>query len=139
VPPPPVGGAAVGTGLGDGLCAGEGLGEGVGVTVGDGLGDDDVVADALGLGVGVVVLDVPSPGETDAVAEAPVEGEDVGSAPDVGDVEQAETAARANMVKTPTASLTLGLVPATRPRLMEPPRAPGRWPPRFGPRKRRGP
>jgi hypothetical protein len=82
VPPPPVAGAAVGTGLG--------VAFGLGVTVG--------LDDAFGLAVGLgVVLD-----EALAVAEALSEDDDVGARA-VGEdaVVQAETAAETSMIKMP--------------------------------------
>jgi hypothetical protein len=124
VPPPPVTGAAVGTGLAVGL----------GVTEGDGLGvGDGLVVLGLGLTLGGLL------GETDAVADALAEDEDggavVGSAPEDGDPEHAETVTEASTVKMPqptAASHALNLVPATVLRtFMEPPHASGR--------KRRGP
>jgi hypothetical protein len=81
VPPPPVAGAAVGTGLGVTV----GLGEAVGL--------GETVALAVGLGV---VLD-----EALAVAEAPSEDDDVGAAVGEDDVVQAETVAETSMIKMP--------------------------------------
>lgn len=129
VPPPPVAGAAVGAGLAVGLGVTEG--DGLGVVDGDGEGDGLVVA--LGLGLGLAL------GEPDAVADPLTEDEAgaevVGSAPDEGDPEHAETVTEASTVKMPqptAASLALGLLPPTVLRtFMEPPHASGR--------KRRGP
>lgn len=143
VPPPPVGGAAVGTGLADGL----GVTDGEGLTVGDGDGLDVVDGDGLGVadgdGLGLAEL----LGEGEAVAEAPGEDEDegVGSAPEDGDPEHAETVTEASTVRMPqpiAASVALSLVPAAALRtFMEPPRVrrPLAMPSGGGPRKRRGP
>jgi hypothetical protein len=124
VPPPPVAGATVGIGLGDGLT----------VAVGDGLGEGLVVGLALGLGETL--------GETEAVAEGLTEDDDVGvdSAPEPEGPEHAETVTEARIVRMPhpTASLALNLVPAVAARtFMEPPRCPRRL--GAGPQKRRGP
>jgi hypothetical protein len=134
VPPPPVAGAAVGAGLAVGLGVTEG--DGLGVADGDGEGEGDGLVVVLGLGL---ALSLGEPlGEPDAVADAPAEdeGEVVGSAPDDGDPEHADTVAEASTVKMPqltaAASLALNLAPPTLLRtFMEPPHAPGR--------KRRGP
>jgi hypothetical protein len=90
----------------------------------------------LGLGLALSLGELL--GEPDAVADAPAEdeGEVVGSAPDDGDPEHADTVAEASTVKMPqltaAASLALNLAPPTLLRtFMEPPHAPGR--------KRRGP
>jgi hypothetical protein len=131
VPPPPVAGAAVGAGLAVGLGVTEG--DGLGVVDGDGEGDGLVVL--LGLGLRLALGELL--GEPDAVADAPGEDEDevVGSAPEDGDPEHAESVTEARTVKMPqptAASLALNLVPATVLRtFMEPPHASGR--------KRRGP
>jgi len=130
VPPPPVAGAAVGAGLAVGL----GVTDGDGLTVGDGEGDG--LAEVLGLGLTLGEL----LGETDAVADERAEDEDedegVGSAPEEGLPEHADTVTEARTVKMPqpktAASLALDLLPATVLRtFMEPPHASGR--------KRRGP
>jgi hypothetical protein len=131
VPPPPVAGAAVGAGLAVGL----GVTEGDGLTVVDGDGEGDGEGEGLlvvlGLGLGLPL------GERDDVADAPAEdeGDVVGSAPEDGDPEHAETVTEASTIKMPkltAASLALNLVPATVLRtFMEPPHASGR--------KRRGP
>jgi hypothetical protein len=130
VPPPPVAGAAVGTGLAVGLGVTEGDGLGVVVGEGDGL--------VVGLGVGLGLPLGEPLGETVDVADAPAEDEDegVGSAPEDGVPEHAETVTETSTVKMPqptaASSLPLSLVPATVPRtFMEPPHASGR--------KRRGP
>jgi hypothetical protein len=126
VPPPPVAGAAVGTGVAVGLGVAEG--DGLGVVVGE--GDGLVVWLALALGEAL--------GETLDVADAPVEDEDegVGSAPEDGVPEHAETVTETSTAKMPqptaASSLALSFVPATVLRtFMEPPHASGR--------KRRGP
>jgi hypothetical protein len=134
VPPPPVAGAAVGAGLAVGLGVTEG--DGLGVADGDGEGEGDGLVVVLGLGL---ALSLGEPlGEPDAVADPPAEdeGEVVGSAPDDGDPEHADTVAEASTVKMPqltaAASLALNLAPPTVLRtFMEPPHASGR--------KRRGP
>jgi hypothetical protein len=145
VPPPPVGGAAVGNGLGLGLDVLDGVGLAVGLGVGLGVG----LAVALRDGVGDV--DAEWLGEALAellgVAEALVPGDDVvGSAPDGALPEQAETAMEASMARMPqltAVNLVRGPVPevAARP-FTEPPHASGRSRSRFRvphPRKRRGP
>jgi hypothetical protein len=144
VPPPPVGGAAVGNGLGVAVGVGLAVGLGVGLAVGvgvalglalcDGLGDDDaeLLGEALSELLGVAVALVP--------------GDDVGSAPDDALPEQAETAMEASMARMPQlTAVNLVRSPvlevAARP-FTEPPHASGRSRPRFRvphPRKRRGP
>lgn len=162
MPPPPVGGATVGNGLGDGL----------GVTVGD--GDTVAVGDGLGEGEGEVLVVAVGDGETLSVAVG-VAGADVleedegGSAAEDGDDVQAETTAemsRATMAQPTAASLVPDPVPAAVAcTLMEPPHPSRSWRRRFpvllqkpaperqtrgrllrcprrlkaGPRKRRGP
>jgi hypothetical protein len=95
VPPPPVAGAAVGTGVAVGL--GVTVGDGLGVAVGEG----DGLVVGLGLVLGLVLGDAL--GEPDAVADVPTEDEGVvvGSAPEDGDPEQAETATTMSTVKMP--------------------------------------
>lgn len=148
VPPPPVGGAAVGNGLAVGLGVADGVGLVVGL--GDGLGDGLGVALAVGLGDGLGDDDAELLGEALAellgVAEALVPGDDVGSAPDDALPEQAETAMEASMARMPqltAVNLVRSPVPevAARP-FTEPPHASGRSRARFRvphPRKRRGP
>ena len=128
MPPPPVGGAAVGNGLGVGLAVGLGEGLGLAEVVADGL--DLGVADRLGEGLGLGV-DVGDPfdllGEAVGVAVEDEVDDDVGAAPgDAGD-EQAETVTDANRTKMPQTtalSRTLSLVPAAVvPTFMEPPHA----------------
>jgi hypothetical protein len=141
VPPPPVGGAAVGNGLGLGLDVGDGLGlavglgVGLGVALGDGLGDVD--GERLGEPLAELL----------GVAVALVPGDDVvGSAPGGALPEQAETAMEASMARMPqltAVNLVRSPVPevAARP-FTEPPHASGRSRARFRvphPRKRRGP
>jgi hypothetical protein len=174
VPPPPVGGAAVGNGLGAGLCVADGDGEaltdGLAEALGDGLADGlaEALGDGLALAVGELAEGVSLAEEVD-VAGAVMAGEDVGSDAEGEDVVQAEIAAEASMVTMPQpTALNLGLSPAPAAvvrTFIEPPRASGRWRPRFpvphqkpasdrktcrrphpcprrlkaGPRKRRGP
>jgi hypothetical protein len=131
VPPPPVAGAAVGAGLAVGLGVTEG--DGLGVVVVDGEGEGLVLL--LGLGLALALGELL--GETDDVADAPAEdeGEVVGSAPEDGDPEHAESITEPSTIKMPqltAVSLALNLGPATVLRtFMEPPHASGR--------KRRGP
>jgi hypothetical protein len=151
VPPPPVGGAAEGKGLGLGLdvvdCVGLAVGLGVGLAVrlgvglgvglavglGDRLGDDDaeLLGEPLAESLGVADLLVP--------------GDDVGSAPDDALPEQAEIAMEASMARMPQlTAVKLVRSPvlevAARP-FTEPPHASGMARTRFQvphPRKRRG-
>jgi hypothetical protein len=130
VPPPPVGGAAVGNGLADGLRVADGDGDGL--RVADGLRVPG--GDAGGLALGVVTLAVPL-GKAGGVAEALTAGEDVGSAAEGEDVVQAETAAEVSMVKVPQ-PMAVNLAPSPVPAVlvrtfMEPPNASGRWRPRY--------
>jgi hypothetical protein len=92
VPPPPVGGAAVGNGVGLAVAAGAGVGvvAGVGVPVAAGAGVALWVGDAVELAVSLGV----------AVAEALDEGDDEGSDAEGDDV-QAEIAAEASMATMP--------------------------------------
>jgi len=161
VPPPPVGGATVGTGLGDGLGVAVGDGLAVAVAVGDGLGEGEV--DSLGVAVG------EAESVAVGVAEVVEPGEDEGSAADpVADV-QAETTAEMSMAKMPQpTAVSLARSPARAVMactFMDPPHPSARWRRRFpvllqkpwperqtrgrllrcprrlkaGPRKRRGP
>jgi hypothetical protein len=120
-----------------GAAVGAGLAVGLGVTEGDGLGVVDGDGEGDGEGDGLAVLLGLGLGERDDVAEAPAEdeGDVVGSAPEDGDPEHAETVTEASTIRMPAltaASLALNLVPATVLRtFMEPPHASGR--------KRRGP
>ncbi len=114
VPPPPVAGATVMNGLGDGLGDGLGVGDAGAVCVGDGL--------ALGLGELLTVL----LGEADDVGVAVRAGENEDETADGVAPEQAETAAEARMVmvlQPMTANLALcfgaALVERT---FMKPPR-----------------
>jgi hypothetical protein len=145
VPPPPVGGAAVGNGLGLRLGLADGVGLAVALAVGLAVGLDVRLGDGLG------GVDAERLGEALAellgVAEALVPGDDVvGSAPDGALPEQAETAMEASMARMPqltAVNLVRGPVPevAARP-FTEPPHASGRSRSRFRvphPRKRRGP
>jgi hypothetical protein len=118
VPPPPVAGAAAGTGLADSLagasCVGVGVGVGVGVSVGEGL--------ALALAEAVAVL----LGETEGVGEPVPPGENETDGPAEGvDPEQAERVMEASnaMVPQPVmANLALSPVLALVVRtFMEPP------------------
>ncbi len=125
VPPPPVAGAAVGTGVAVGLGVAEG--DGLGVFVGEG--------DELLVGLGLELAELL--GETVDVADAPAEDEDegVGSAPEDGVPEHAASVTEASTVTMPqptaASSLALSLVPVVLRTFMEPPHASGR--------KRRGP
>jgi hypothetical protein len=95
VPPPPVAGAAVGTGVAVGL--GVTVGDGLGVAVGEG----DGLVVGLGLVLGLELGDVL--GEPDAVADAltEVDAGVVGSAPEDGDPEHAATVTAMSTVKMP--------------------------------------
>ena len=122
VPPPPVAGAAWGTGLADGRgvadgrgpCVAEGRGVAGRLVVVTGLAEGLPLALGLPLGLGLVLPAVPlgwTVGDTDRVAP----GERVGGVADGGDPEQAETDAAARMVTVaqPTAAnLVLSPVPA---------------------------
>jgi hypothetical protein len=141
VPPPPVSGAAAGSGVLDGWwwwwwCDGDGDGDGDG----EGDGEADAVGRGravwgVGLGLGVVGLGLGETvglplGEAVAVGEMLPAGEnddDVGSAVGV-DPEQAETAPEASMVMAPqprTVSFALSPVPAMAVlTFTEPPHAP---------------
>jgi hypothetical protein len=156
VPPPPVGGAAVGNGLAVGLAVGEGVGlaVGLGVALGVRLG----VALRVGLGVVLALGLCDGLGDDDAellgeplsellgVAEALVPGDDVGSAPDDALPEQAETAMEASMARMPQLTavnlVRSPVLEVTARPFTEPPHASGRSRARFRvphPRKRRGP
>jgi hypothetical protein len=134
VPPPPVAGAAVGSGLADGLgatdCAADGVSDGVsdGDPDGDPDGDSDAVSDGLAL-VLAVALAVPL-GEMVEVGEVVPAGENEGDPTVDVDVEQAETAAEVSMVMMPqpvTVNIALSPVPAMVVRtFMEPPARSGR-------------
>src|SRR5216683_3918842 len=88
VPPPPVGGAAVGNGLSDGL--------GVAACDADGLGVAACDADGLGVVTLAVPLDKPV-----GVAETLAPGENLVGAAEGEDAVQAETATEASMAKVP--------------------------------------
>jgi hypothetical protein len=134
VPPPPVGGAAVGNGLSDGL--------GVAACDADGLGVAACDADGLGVaacdadGLGVVTLAVPLDNPV-GVAETLAPGENLVGAAEGEDAVQAETATEASMAKVPqpmAVNLALSPVPAVAVRtFMEPPHASGRPGPVSGP------
>src|ERR1700730_6095734 len=136
VPPPPVAGAAVGNGLagrlGDADRPGDAEGRGDADRLGEAAGREDV--GGLALGFGVAIPGVPLAAAV-GVADALVEGEDGGSPAEDGDVVQAETAAAASMAAMPqptAVNLALRPVPAMAVRtFMKPPRASGRWRPRF--------
>jgi hypothetical protein len=121
VPPPPVGGAAVGNGLAGGLGVADGVALALGVA--------DGVAGVLALALGVVTLAVPLD-KAVGVAETLPAGENLAGAAEGGDAVQAETAAEASMVKVPqpmAVNLALSPVPAVVVRtFMEPPHASGR-------------
>jgi hypothetical protein len=147
VPPPPVGGAAVGV-AGGGLVGGV-VGGLVGGVVGGLVGGvvgglvGGVVGGLVGGVVGGLVLEPAEPAD---VAEVPVVDDDVGSAPDGAFPEHAEMAMEASMARMPqpmAVNLALSPVPevAACP-FTEPPHASGEWRARFPvpyPRKRRGP
>jgi hypothetical protein len=122
VPPPPVGGATVGTGLGEGLCVTVGDAEGLGEVVGEGLGEvvGEGLTEELALGVAVPL------GEADAVAEGLLEGDDLGSSAEGEDPVQAETAAETSIVTMPKLTavrVALRALPAVLARsFMGPPR-----------------
>src|ERR1700730_17847270 len=121
VPPPPVGGAAVGNGLSDGL--------GVAACDADGLGVGACDADGLALALGVVTLAVPLD-KAVGVAETLAPGENLVGAAEGEDAGQAGPATEASMAKVPqpmAVNLALSPVPAVAVRtLMEPPHASGR-------------
>jgi hypothetical protein len=129
VPPPPVAGAAVGSGLADGLGAADVGASCVAVCVTDG------DSEALALSLAELLAVLPDelavlPDEIVDVGEADPAGEnEVGTAEGV-DPAQAETAAEASMVmvlQPMTANLALSHVPAMVVRtFMEPPHASGR-------------
>ena len=109
VPPPPVTGAALGTGLGDGLAEGWGLAlcdadalpEGVNV-VGGGLADELALVLALVLVLVVVRGEEPPLAVPVAVELAPAEGMKVdGGGVEAGLEVQAESATQASMVVRP--------------------------------------
>ena len=124
VPPPPVAGAAVGTGLGVAEGLGVGLADEVAdwVAVGVIVGLADEVAEGRTLALGVGLAELVAPGE---IGGGVAEGEDP---------EQAETAAAASMAKVaqPTFNLALRPVPLVVVRILTlPPHASGRWRTRF--------
>jgi hypothetical protein len=129
VPPPPVTGAAVGTGLGDGL----GEGSGLGLSDADGLAEALALSDelalvlslALELDEAVLVAVEVTPAEPPAVGRNVDGGVDVMEGPEV----QAESTRQASMVVRPqptTVSRTRCDVHAMAVRaLIEPPRVLG--------------
>jgi hypothetical protein len=120
VPPPPVGGAAVGNGLVDGLGVSDGDADGLA----DSLGVTDRDADGLALGV---VTSAVSLAEAVGVAETLPPGENLVGAAEGEDAVHAEIAAEASMVKVPqpmAVNLALSPVAAVVVRtFMEPPHA----------------
>ena len=140
MPPPPVGGAATGNGLGDGLGVADGDGEaltdGLAEALRDGLAEAlaDALADGLALAVDLVAEGVSVAAEVD-VAGAVMAGEDVGSAAEGEDVVQAEIAAEASMVTMPqptAVSLALSPIPTMVVRILTgSPHASGGWRIRF--------
>jgi hypothetical protein len=134
VPPPPVGGAAAGTGLIVGLdvCAATGEGVAVAVSVGPTAALAVAVAVAVAVLVGVAV-DV-----AEVLAEGDDEGRDAeGEDPPV-QAEIATEASRAAMPQPTAVSLARSPVPtAVVCTFMKPPHASGMW--RSRSRKRRGP
>ena len=133
VPPPPVAGAAEGTGLADrlGVADGRGVAEWLGVADGlaDGRGVADRLADGLSLAPGVVAPVVP--GRCVGVAEPLVGGENGVGAAEGAEPVQAETDAEASMVNVAqpaTVSLAPSPVLMMVARIfMRPPRDSGRW------------
>jgi len=140
VPPPPVGGAAVGNGLADGLGVADddaggladGDADGLAEDLVDGLAEDlaDGLVEGLALALGVEGLAEPV-----GVAEELPGGEAGGRSAEGEDVEQAEMAAEASTVTMPqptAVSRAPSHVPAVVVRaFMEPPRASDRWRHRF--------
>jgi hypothetical protein len=128
VPPPPVGGAAAGNGLGDGLCVADGDAD----ELAEGLADE--LAEGLALALGVVTLAVPL-GRIVGDAEPVPAGENVAGVAEGWDVVQAEIAAEASMVTMPqptAASLALSPVPTMVVRILTgSPHASGGWRIRF--------
>ena len=116
MPPPPVAGAAVRTGLADVLGGAD--------------GDADVLAEGLVLVPGVVALGAGL-GETVAVAETVPEGENGVGVGEAEDAVQAETEAEASMTSVPqlrAVNLALSPIPAMVARsFTEPPYASVRW------------
>jgi hypothetical protein len=115
VPPPPVAGATVGTGLavglGDGLAVGVVVGVGVELPVG--LADEEAVGLTLTLTVGV--------GEPDAP------GEIGGGVAEGVDPEQADRATEASMTKAAQTTADLALRPVPMMVVRIPRRDTGRW------------
>ncbi len=139
MPPPPVGGAAVGyeladrRGVGDGLGAAAAAAECVPDTVT--VGDDVAGADGLALALEVAPLLAVLLAAAPAVAEPVTEGEKMAGVVVDEEPEQAESATEPSTVKAPkpaAVNLALSTVPAMVVRtFMEPPHRPGRWRPCF--------
>jgi hypothetical protein len=120
VPPPPVGGAAVGNGLGDGLRVAdaadrlaEGLADGLLVGPGEVVGElagglvlDVLVADGLVLAVGVPVPAVP-PAEALDVGEPAAPGENDAGVEGGEDPEHAESESTTKVAKPTAVNLAL--------------------------------
>jgi hypothetical protein len=106
VPPPPVAGAALGTGLGVAGGLGVGLADGVvvGLTVGLTVGLDVGVADGVAVGL-TLALGV-------GVGEPVAPGEIGGGVADGEDPEHPETAAEAIMANTAQPTVSLALRPS---------------------------
>jgi hypothetical protein len=102
VPPPPVAGAPVGTGLVDRLGACDGDAD----ECGEGLAEEWERAEALLAAAGGLAPAVP-PGC--AVADARAPGEDVGNGTEGEDVVHAQTAAEARMVTMPQPAVSRAL------------------------------
>jgi hypothetical protein len=137
VPPPPVGGAAVGNELADRRGVGDGLSVAGGESVPDTVTVGDAVADTAGLALALEVAPLLTVllATALAVAEPVTEGEKMAGAVVDEDPEQAESATEPSTVKAPrpaAVSLALSTVPAMVVRtFMEPPHRPGRWRPCF--------
>lgn len=132
VPPPPVAGAAVGSGLADGLGATDGDADGD--SDGDCDGDSDGDAEGLAEGLALVLSEAPTVplGKMVEVGDAVPAGENEDAPTEEVDPEQAETAAEASRVMVPqpmTVNIALSPVPAMVVRtFMEPPARSGRRP-----------
>jgi len=100
VPPPPVAGAAVGTGLGVGLADGVAVGVAVGVVVGVAVGVVVGLADEVAVGLTLAL--VVGVGEPDAP------GEIGGGVAEGVDPEQAERATEPMIAKAAKATVNLG-------------------------------
>jgi hypothetical protein len=140
VPPPPVAGAAVGTGLADRLGVADFDAAGLGVADFDaaGLAVADRLPEGWAVGLALVVGAVPPVarvGRPVGVAEPVPPGENVAGVAEGEDPVQAETVAEANMVtvaQPATVNLALSPFPRMVVRiLIGPPQASGRWRARF--------